>query len=138
MSESAKQEWSFDDPSDSACSRYCDQNGCPENHPTGTYVVDGPEWDLESSFGQPPRLLSASDAALIAAAPDLYEALKPFARLAEDDVLQIIAANLAPLVSFLTFTDADGKEVARVTLDDLHKARAALLRAQASEQSGAV
>ena len=68
--------WEYDDPSDSACWAYCDERGCPENHPTGTFVVDGPDWDLEASFGAPPRILNEADAALIVELRNAYPTLR--------------------------------------------------------------
>ena len=61
---------------------------------------------------------------------ELTEALKPFARLADDDVLSIIAAKLPPLVSFLQFTRADGEVIAKIELADLHRAASALKGSQ--------
>ena len=65
--------WDYDDTHDGCCGSWCTPNGCHESHPTGTYYLDGPE--METEFGTP-TVLNKYDAALIAAAPELLEALK--------------------------------------------------------------
>lgn len=67
--------WSYEDTYDAACGSCCTPDGCPENHRAGLYHIVGPDWyDYDTVY--PDVVCNEADARLIAAAPDMYEALK--------------------------------------------------------------
>lgn len=68
--------WDYYDPCDTNCGWPCTQDGCPDNHPTGVYVIDGPSFDGDQCGSYGFAVVNEADARLIAAAPDLLEALK--------------------------------------------------------------
>ena len=35
--------WDYEERCDSSCGTYCTENGCPDDHPSGVYELDGPE-----------------------------------------------------------------------------------------------
>jgi len=66
--------WEYDEIHDTSCGRSCTQDGCHDSHPSGIYNIDGPslgDWPNDTLVVQ-----NEADAALIAAAPELYEVLK--------------------------------------------------------------
>jgi hypothetical protein len=68
--------WDYYDPCDTNCGWPCTQDGCPDNHPTGVYVIDGPSFEADRCDAYGFAVVNEADARLIAAAPDLLEALK--------------------------------------------------------------
>lgn len=60
-------DWGYEDPSDSSCGRPCTQDGCHECHPTGTFVLVGPEFDDDLHD----RFLNENEARLASSAPKL-------------------------------------------------------------------
>ena len=77
--------WAYDDTMDGCCWNVgCTVNGCHESHPTGVFQIDGPEWDPEAcDTYQSGCTRNEADAALISAAPDLYEALSDLVEIIE-------------------------------------------------------
>lgn len=57
--------WEVEDPHDGACWSSCTENGCPEDHPTGTFEVLGPGYTDEGD-----RIWNFNDAILMACARD--------------------------------------------------------------------
>lgn len=98
-----------------------------------------PYADAPASDGLPRMEAMLADATLDREAADalaeqaavreeLYEALRPFARLGDDDVMAAIAKVASPF-SFIQFTDNDGGKLHKLELTDLSRARAALAKA---------
>jgi hypothetical protein len=68
--------WSASDTMDQGCMSYCHPEGCLENHPSGVFQIDGPLWDENYLQAGVAAVRNKCDAHLIAAAPEMYEALK--------------------------------------------------------------
>ena len=69
--------WTYEDTHDGACWAYCNENGCPENHPTGLFQIDGPEWDPEGCEAY--RVGTTKNkvhACLLALSPEMYAKLE--------------------------------------------------------------
>lgn len=111
--------WSYEDPSDATCGMPCTQDGCPDNHPTGWFVIDGPEWDMENNDAYGPCTRNEADARLIAAAPELLEALIE------------VMSEYSPLPTEW-FNNTSVKATGRTTREAIAMARAAILKATSS------
>lgn len=77
--------WSYEDTHDASCGRACTPEGCFENHRSGLYRIEGPDW-YDYDVVYPDVVCNEADARLIAAAPDLLAALKELLDQAVDDV----------------------------------------------------
>ena len=77
--------WTFDERYDSSCGNpYCTQNGCPNDHPSGIYDIDGPSG--VNDFGEDDVLTvrDIKDAYLITAARDMLKALESIVEIAKE------------------------------------------------------
>lgn len=67
--------WSYEDTMDHCCGRPCTPEGCHESHRSGLYHIIGPDW-YDYDVVYPDVVCNLADARLIAAAPELLEALQ--------------------------------------------------------------
>lgn len=87
--------WSAFDTMDRGCMQYCHPEGCLENHPSGVFQIDGPEWDENYLGVGIAAVRNPFDAHLIAAAPEMLARLKT------------IHAGLNCICRFLPFVGKD-------------------------------